>query len=101
MTKFEDLGFETRSYSGRGMFGQECLAITVGDPLIAIQEIAYETGAAATRQEEDGEEEVKMPTNIKMDSMGYEYVVYWPGVPFLQRGIASNERSAMNIKSVV
>lgn len=64
--------FRCRSYSGRGMCGKECLAVVCDDPLLALQVISYEAGS----------EGIHMPTNIRQDSMGTQYVVYWPGEPF-------------------
>jgi hypothetical protein len=63
--RLEEAGFETRSYSGRGMFGKECLAVTADsdrDVFAAIE-----------------------PAEIKaarIDSMGRRVVAYWPAVAF-------------------
>jgi len=77
----EDLGYETRSYSGRGMYGKECFAITVDSPYRAIQEIAYELGL---NNGGDDDEAIPAPRNVAVDNMGTQYVVYWPGVSFTE-----------------
>lgn len=69
----EDAGYETRSYSGRGMYGKECLAIVVPDALTAVQNIAHAAG-------EDG----LTLSAPKSDSMGLETVVYWPNQKYTE-----------------
>lgn len=59
----EELGTETRSYSGRGMFGKECVGITVFDPY----QVVY-----LARDFDLGIPEV--------DNMGRDYIVYWPHI---------------------
>lgn len=51
----ESMGLEPRSYSGRGMFGRECVAVVVTHP--------------------GGHE---LPKGWVWDSMGRDVVVYWP-----------------------
>lgn len=65
----EELGFETRSYSGRGMYCKECLAVTSEDPIGDIQDIAFEIGR---------DEDMGKPPRVAFDSMGKSYVIYWP-----------------------
>lgn len=69
----EDLGYETRSYSGRGMYGRECLGVTVEDPISFTLELGYAIG-----QEETSE----LPRRTSWDSMGLDYIVYFPNVPY-------------------
>lgn len=75
----EDLGFETRAYSGRGMYGKECLAFNSEAPLKDIQEISYCLGQHNAENEDD---EIPRPGRVEFDSMGTEYIVYWPALPF-------------------
>lgn len=53
--ELENIGLEPWNYSGRGMFGKECVAVTVRHP---------------------GDHE--LPKGWDWDSMGRETVVYWP-----------------------
>ena len=53
-----------RDYSGRGMFGAKCLGIVHADPRAVIEEAAARGLRGASQ-----------------DSMGRDFIVYWPGVP--------------------
>ena len=64
------LGYVARSYSGRGMNGRRCLAVTVPNPVgfaCVIGNTVAQLGA-------------EIDTNISWDQMGNDYVVYWPGL---------------------
>jgi hypothetical protein len=63
--KLEAAGIKTRSYSGRGMFGAECLAATAK----RVEDVYAVIPASAIR-------------GARTDSMGFDVVVYWPGVAF-------------------
>ncbi len=52
----EELGYEVKQYSGRGMFGRECPSVTVENYLDFIAEIGMK--------------------GLKVDNMGLQYVVY-------------------------
>ena len=71
----EDLGYETRSYSGRGMYGRECLGVTVDDPVFFALEIGQEMGS----NEEYNNFGRNLPC-VSWDSMGRDYIVYFPNV---------------------
>ena len=73
----EDLGYETRSYSGRGMYGRECLGVTVDNPIFFALELGQEIGA----NEDCGNWGKNLP-RISWDSMGLDYIVYFPNVPY-------------------
>lgn len=70
----EENGYETRSYSGRAMFGKTCLAVTVSDPVIAAQNIGYGIGVHS----EQVEDELRSVKAIRWDQMGLQYILYWP-----------------------
>ena len=79
----EAIGFETRSYCGRAMYGKKCLAVVTSqfagelfagilcgisesdDPMISMEEI------------HDAVE------GMKSDSMGHDYVYYFPDVKYI------------------
>lgn len=63
--KLENAGISTRSYSGRGMYGAECLA-----------------AVARTAQDVYAELSAREIRAARTDSMGLDVVVYWPGVAF-------------------
>ena len=62
---------EIISYSGRGMYGKECLAVVVRPYMIA--DLFFEMGKFV------GEHNIDLPhiTHVTTDSMGYDTVVYW------------------------
>jgi hypothetical protein len=72
----QDDDLQVRSYSGRGMYGKECLAVTADDGLAALQLIAWEAGKQG----------IEMPRHIRQDSMGLGVVLYWPEVDFKTTG---------------
>jgi hypothetical protein len=79
----EQRGYEPRCYSGRGMYGKTCLAITIeGNVLQQMMDMAYAIGMQEGESTDD--EIVEMPFNVLTDSMGLDTVVYWPNVPFVE-----------------
>ena len=70
----EDCGYETREYSGRGMYGEQCLAVVTDDSAFVF---------CANVMNEDEEETRNELANIlhatKEDSMGRSSIIfYWP-----------------------
>ncbi len=82
----ESIGAEIRSYSGRCMYGEECLAVTDFDigPLFA--EILRSV------DRDDVEEVAEAVESFKTDSLGRGTVIYFPGTPFYDED-AENEDS--------
>ena len=78
----ENNNYLPHSYSGRGMMGRTCLAITVDEPMEALQEIAFEAGAHSANAHRS-EDEIRMPKVVRWDNMGLQYVVYWPEEPYV------------------
>ena len=54
-------------YSGRGMYGKNCVGIVTSNPVEVI-ELAAQVGI----------------TGAKMDSMGMDTIVYWPKIQFVE-----------------
>lgn len=69
----EDAGFETRHYSGRGMYGAECVAFETNDPVGDVAEIV-----ASVEGTEEVYELVKAFKKSKTDAMGLGTVIYFP-----------------------
>lgn len=59
----ERIGGRVRSYSGRGMFGRECMGVTCDDADEAIMECGR----------------LRLP-KPSVDSMGLAAIVYWPSI---------------------
>lgn len=73
----EDMDFNVHSYSGRGMYGKTCLAIT-GDNINLIQ-LGYEIAGGY-----GDEVEYHHVMKYKQDSMGLGTVIYWPNIPYVE-----------------
>jgi hypothetical protein len=76
----ENAEFGTRSYSGRGMYGEECLAVT----LDSNQQIGEFVSAVFEQASEEGEIAELCATFESMcqDSMGMGAVIYFKAVKF-------------------
>lgn len=60
----EDAGYEPRPYSGRDMYGKQCVGVVVSSPADL-----FMLGKAMA------EYDIGRPT---LDNMGREIIVYWP-----------------------
>jgi hypothetical protein len=86
----ERMGVETRSYSGRFMYGKECLAVTLdrdespyrlmGDIMQDLCEQTIELCDA--KQDVDHSDILRAIKNTKMDSLGTGTILYWPTTPY-------------------
>lgn len=76
----EDMNYETRSYSGRGMFGKTCLGVTVDN----VAQFCLELGHAIGQHNEQNDDDlIELPRQISTDSMGRSAIVYFPYVAFV------------------
>jgi len=75
---FNAAGYEPRSYSGRGMYGVKCLAVTCENPANMIRRVIKVSVAYETR--EHTIDLIEDLNNPQEDSMGTKSVVYWPGI---------------------
>lgn len=78
----EDAGYEARSYSGRGMYGRECVGVVVG---VAGFRLGAELAKSVAYLAEDDVHEALdelAELSVSQDSMGHDVVVYFPGVPW-------------------
>lgn len=81
----QDAGYGVRSYSGRGMYGKECLAVGGGDvpdPLSLFAEILD------TCEPEDVEIVTEAMRDARQDSLGRGTITYWSRLPWAEE---SNE----------
>lgn len=74
-------GMETQPYSGRGMYGKECVSFTTDNVIESIVDILSEAAMNAEQGEEvDTVLEVgEMLKKARVDSMGLQMIVYFPG----------------------
>ncbi len=76
MEILEDAGYELRSYSGRGMYGDVCVAFTIGqytEPSGVVAEIVSNVEDANERKAV-----ANIFKSVKTDSMGMGTIVYFP-----------------------
>lgn len=67
----DEFGDGARRYSGRGMYGRECIGFTTGDPINDAMKLALAL--------HEIDEDVDMP-RAATDSMGRDTIVYFPGI---------------------
>jgi len=77
-----DMEFQIRSYSGRYMFGRECLAI-VPENNADIFMLGILLGNTVDDDEIDLHQLLIDAANAQTDSLGRSIVYYWPNVPFI------------------
>lgn len=82
---------EVRAYSGRGMYGAECLGVTCDDPVVLAFTLGRALGEHNTEASNYGEELVTIPRSICTDSMGLRHIVYFPGVPYVDEPYADED----------
>lgn len=66
----QDAGYEPRSYSGRGMYGKECVGVTCDNQV----DLIFDMMDHASRNQ------IKELKGCITDSMGRSIIVYWPSV---------------------
>lgn len=83
----KDAGYEPRSYSGRGMYGRECVSITVPNINKAVFNLGFKLGSLT----EDVEEITDCLDGFRTDSMGLDYIIYFPEVAFEEVGFVDED----------
>lgn len=80
----EDTGFRN-NYSGRGMYGRECVGITgsQSDCQALIAAIIKEAHARADDDELVFDDVVDAVLDYSQDSMGFDVIIYWPHIEAL------------------
>lgn len=94
-TMFEDLAEELgnddlsiRSYSGRGMYGKQCLGVytdmNIGSLMAYVVRSLAGVASFDNQDAEDASEEIAQAfENMQTDSMGLGTIVYFPNVKFV------------------
>lgn len=77
----ENAGFEPRSYSGRGMYGKQCLAVEAGSPFDILSAV-LEVVSWSDTPKEDADTLAKAFKCVRTDSLGLGVVVYFPNIPY-------------------
>jgi hypothetical protein len=93
----EDAGFEARSYSGRAMYGKECLSVSLdrGDLGTFVAGVIESLHNGSDGDQETDEERHTIAADsfrvMRQDSMGMGIVLYFPGVPCVNEGSPEDE----------
>jgi len=79
-----DIGLEVRSYSGRGMYGDQCVGVTgsnthqiLAQIIIGLCELGADGVEAADHFTRDGA--------VRSDSLGMDGIVYFPRLPWVDQ----------------
>jgi len=78
-------GYTTRSYSGRGMNGRQCLGVVIehSDPSKVLTDIILDRCQFNGHEAEQLEMIQWLCENLddmRSDSMGHDMIVYWPSI---------------------
>lgn len=73
----EDGNIRIRTYSGRGMYGSTCAAVTL--PSASLMAFVVELTLLLAEDGQEGEAR-RLAAVMRTDSMGLDIVAYWPGV---------------------
>ena len=74
----DNAGLTARSYSGRGMYGEECVAITTGGDNGSSEHAVVAVLIMEAVSDGCGDEMTKLMKSTRTDSMGRNSVMYWP-----------------------
>lgn len=67
-------------YSGRAMYGTQCLAIDTDYAVSTVMGVIYDLMADATEASAELARLLAVREDVRTDSMGLGAVVYWPGI---------------------
>ena len=83
-----DLGYETRSYSGRGMYGRKCLGVSMDAeerPLkIAADVFEYLLDDMGGMSEADKKDILRAFKGACTDSLGLGSILYFPRIEYVE-----------------
>jgi hypothetical protein len=74
----QSAGHEPYAYSGRGMYGKECVGVDLHCEVLNFAADVIEAMAICGEADENGEMVAKALRNARSDSMGRGTVVYFP-----------------------
>jgi hypothetical protein len=75
-----DAGFQVQSYSGRGMYGKKCMAVTADHPATAMIEIIAAANESPGFDCTAMRELLGAMRDVRQDSLGLQSVLYWPSI---------------------
>jgi hypothetical protein len=74
LVSYVDTNGDVRRYSGRSMYGAQCLAVVADYPASLLTALIYEL----TQDGEDDLARLLATTEVREDNMGRRMVAYWP-----------------------
>lgn len=74
----EDIDYTVRSYSGRSMYGKNCIGIDTDNVYTTIALLAFQAG------QDDFEHFQDLIDSMRVDSMGKGSILYWPKETFVE-----------------
>lgn len=77
----EDAGLDVRTYSGRSMYGKQCLGVQADD---GISELYADLFQAAADTDVDLQEVADDLRGACQDAMGRGSILYFPSIPFCE-----------------
>ena len=83
----QDCDLKPRSYSGRFMYGKQCLGVVTDDsPLQLVGQILVSLcqGASPVRAKQDVMDLAELLGDARMDSMGLGTIIYFPSVTWCE-----------------
>ena len=85
LTVLSYLGIEARPYSGRGMYGKDCVGVDCNhlSPFQVVAKLVIGLTALAEADEEAAEH-FTLSGAVESDSMGRGQIVYFPRLPWLE-----------------
>lgn len=72
----ESAGYQTRTYSGRGMYGKECLAVSLHD----VSEQEFYADLIEKTDGSDAKQVSSALRNARMDNLGRGTILYFPSI---------------------
>ena len=78
---FEMTDHRVRSYSGRGMYGRECLGVTVD---CAVTDCILDAIEAAIENDLNVSVLLEEARDARQDAMGTSSILYWPNIPYAE-----------------
>lgn len=91
----EDAGYEPRGYSGRFMFGLECLGVSLErdtTPMAFFADLLEQVAAVGELEDQLAELSFMM-RETRTDQLGLGTIVYWPEIEFVGRETGEQDRS--------
>lgn len=78
---FEMTDYRVRSYSGRGMYGRECLGVAIDN---TITNCIIDAIGAAIENDLDVSVLLEEARDARQDAMGMSTILYWPSIPYAE-----------------